>query len=211
MSQNSRSRLPRPALWIAVPVFGVGAIAVAATKAGAPPYLALVLAALGALAVGAFAESRLARIIASIGKIAGGDRYTSLPERIGDGALQTFGAMAETIRRALIEADTVAVDQRRSETEARLHHAGRQFFTGSFRKGIDEVVAAFTSAGERIRGTAAALAQSNRQMAQQVSQSSQATAQAAEDVAGVVVFLCSDAARFMTGQGINVTGGVYMG
>lgn len=30
-----------------------------------------------------------------------------------------------------------------------------------------------------------------------------------EDVAEVVVFLCSDAARFMTGQGINVTGGVY--
>lgn len=31
-----------------------------------------------------------------------------------------------------------------------------------------------------------------------------------EDVAPVVVFLCSDRARFMTGQGINVTGGVYM-
>ena len=31
-----------------------------------------------------------------------------------------------------------------------------------------------------------------------------------EDVAGVVVFLASDEARFMTGQGINVTGGVYM-
>ncbi len=30
------------------------------------------------------------------------------------------------------------------------------------------------------------------------------------DVADVVVFLCSDGARFMTGQGINVTGGVYM-
>lgn len=30
-----------------------------------------------------------------------------------------------------------------------------------------------------------------------------------EDVAGVVVFLASDQARFMTGQGINVTGGVY--
>jgi meso-butanediol dehydrogenase / (S,S)-butanediol dehydrogenase / diacetyl reductase len=30
-----------------------------------------------------------------------------------------------------------------------------------------------------------------------------------EDVADVVVFLCSDAARFMTGQGLNVTGGVY--
>lgn len=31
-----------------------------------------------------------------------------------------------------------------------------------------------------------------------------------EDVADVVVFLCSDGARFMTGQGVNVTGGVYM-
>lgn len=31
-----------------------------------------------------------------------------------------------------------------------------------------------------------------------------------EDVAGVVVFLASDGARFMTGQAINVTGGVYM-
>lgn len=31
-----------------------------------------------------------------------------------------------------------------------------------------------------------------------------------EDVADVVVFLCSESARFMTGQGINVTGGVYM-
>ena len=32
-----------------------------------------------------------------------------------------------------------------------------------------------------------------------------------EDVADVVLFLASDASRFMTGQGINVTGGVYMG
>jgi NAD(P)-dependent dehydrogenase (short-subunit alcohol dehydrogenase family) len=31
-----------------------------------------------------------------------------------------------------------------------------------------------------------------------------------EDVADVAVFLASDEARFMTGQGINVTGGVYM-
>ena len=30
-----------------------------------------------------------------------------------------------------------------------------------------------------------------------------------DDVARVVVFLASDAARFMTGQGINVTGGVF--
>ena len=32
-----------------------------------------------------------------------------------------------------------------------------------------------------------------------------------EDVADVVVFLASESARFITGQGINVTGGVYMG
>ncbi|QKJ86044.1 meso-butanediol dehydrogenase [Paramixta manurensis] len=32
-----------------------------------------------------------------------------------------------------------------------------------------------------------------------------------EDVADVVAFLSSDSARFMTGQGINVTGGVYTG
>ncbi|QCI67106.1 SDR family NAD(P)-dependent oxidoreductase [Phreatobacter stygius] len=31
-----------------------------------------------------------------------------------------------------------------------------------------------------------------------------------EDVADVVLFLCSSQARFMTGQGVNVTGGVYM-
>ena len=31
-----------------------------------------------------------------------------------------------------------------------------------------------------------------------------------EDVSGVVAFLLSDAARFMTGQSINVTGGVFM-
>lgn len=30
-----------------------------------------------------------------------------------------------------------------------------------------------------------------------------------EDVADLVVFLCSSGARFMTGQGVNVTGGVY--
>jgi len=89
------------------------------------------------------------------------------------------------VRAALIEADTVSVDQSRRETEARLHHAGRLFFTGNFRRAVEEVVNTFTSAGERIRRTATELGQSNRDMAQQVTAASDAAAQAAEEVAGV--------------------------
>jgi len=44
-----------------------------------------------------------------------------------------------------------------------------------------------------------------------VSQTPLGRLEAPEDVAGVIVFLASSAARFMTGQAINVTGGVYMG
>jgi hypothetical protein len=56
--------------------------------------LALAVAVFGALAVGCFAEGRLASIIASISKIAGGDRYTSLPALLGDGAIRNFSATA---------------------------------------------------------------------------------------------------------------------
>ncbi len=108
-----------------------------------------------------------------------------MPELVGDGAIQNFSDTAGKIRNALLEADTLAVDQGRRETEARLHHAGQHFFTGNFRRAVDEVVNTFTNAGERIRGTAAELAQTNKLMAQQVTTSSDAAAQAAEDVAGV--------------------------
>ncbi len=183
MSPPRRALIPHPALWIAVPTFAVSLAAACALQAGI--VAALVVGLVGAALVGGFAERRLARIIASIDRIARGDRYTSLPELIGDGAIQRFAGTAETVRAALIEADTVTVDQLRRETEARLHHAGRLFFTGNFRRAVEEVVNAFTSAGERIRRTATELGQSNRQMAQQVTQASDAAAQAAEDVAGV--------------------------
>ena len=185
MPARHRQRLPRPALWIAIPVFCVIALVMAIYMVWLSIPVALTAGLAGALAVGWFAESRLAAIIASISAIAGGDRYTSLPELIGDGAIQSFGDTAGKIRAALLEADTLVVDQGRRETEARLHHAGRHFFTGNFRRAVDEVVSAFTNAGERIRGTAAELAQTNKLMAQQVMTSSDAAAQAAEDVADV--------------------------
>jgi urea transport system substrate-binding protein len=184
MPSPSRSTFARPALWVAVPSFGV-AIGAAGAAAADSYTLAILIAVAGAALVGSYAEARLSRITTSIRKIAAGDRYTNLPELIGDGAIQEFGESAETMRRALIEADTVAIDQLRRETEARLHHDGRVFFTGNFRRAVEDVVNAFTTAGEKIRGTAAELAESNRQMAHQVTTSSDATQQAAEDVANV--------------------------
>ncbi len=49
-----------------------------------------------------------------------------------------------------------------------------------------------------------------RVVAEYVAQTPLGRLEQPEDVADVVVFLCSDRARFMTGQGVNVTGGVYM-
>jgi urea transport system substrate-binding protein len=166
-----------------VPTFVVSLAVAATLQAGIAA--ALVVGLVGAALVGAFAEARLARIISSIDRIARGDRYTSLPELVGDGAIQQFAGTAETVRAALIEADTLTVDQLRRETEARLHHASRLFFTGNFRRAVEEVVNAFTSAGAQIRRTAAELGESNRHMAQQVTAASEAAAQTAADVAGV--------------------------
>ena len=135
MLPQNRPSIPRPALWIAAPTFVVGLAVAAGLQASI--FAALVIAVLGAIAVGIFAERRLARIIFSIDRIARGDRYTSLPNLVGDGAIQRFAGTAETVRAALIEADTVTVDQLRRETEARLHHAGRLFFTGNFRHAVE--------------------------------------------------------------------------
>ena len=187
MSPSKRRSIPRPALWIAVPTFVVSLAVAAGWSVGGllGGAVALGNALFGAILVGCFAEYRLQLIISSIGNIARGDRYTTLPELVGDGAIQDFAGTAETIRTALIKADTLAVDQLRRETEARLHHAGRLFFTGNFRRAVEEVVNAFTSAGAHIRLTAGDLVQSNRDMANKVTEASKAAEHAAEDAAGV--------------------------
>jgi meso-butanediol dehydrogenase/(S,S)-butanediol dehydrogenase/diacetyl reductase len=51
---------------------------------------------------------------------------------------------------------------------------------------------------------------SERVGAEYVAQTPLGRLETTEDVADVVVFLCSHRARFMTGQGVNVTGGVYV-
>jgi meso-butanediol dehydrogenase / (S,S)-butanediol dehydrogenase / diacetyl reductase len=56
----------------------------------------------------------------------------------------------------------------------------------------------------RLRGVS-----SERVVADYIAQTPLGRLEEPQDVADVVVFLCSDQARFMTGQGVNVTGGVY--
>jgi meso-butanediol dehydrogenase / (S,S)-butanediol dehydrogenase / diacetyl reductase len=51
---------------------------------------------------------------------------------------------------------------------------------------------------------------SERVVAEYVAQTRLGRLETPEEVADVVVFLCSHRARFMTGQGVNVTGGVYV-
>lgn len=95
------------------------------------------------------------------------------------------------MRAVLIEADTLTVDQLRREIEARLHHAGRLFFTGNFRRAVEEVVNAFTSAGERIGRTATDLGESNRHVAQQVVEARAATKRTTTELARADETMCN--------------------
>ncbi len=175
----------RPALWIAIPAFGVSGVASIVAAELDSMRAGFVAGATGAILIGWFAEYRLAAIVAALVRLARGDRYASLPEAIGDGTMQKFGDAAEALRSALMDAETVAVDRDRRATESKLRQAGRVFITKRFQSAIDDIVAAFTVAGEKIRVTASALAERNRDMAIKVSHAAQTAEAAASDAAGV--------------------------
>jgi meso-butanediol dehydrogenase/(S,S)-butanediol dehydrogenase/diacetyl reductase len=51
---------------------------------------------------------------------------------------------------------------------------------------------------------------SERVVAEYVAQIPLGRLETPEEIADAVVFLCLDRARFMTGQGVNVTGGAFV-
>jgi urea transport system substrate-binding protein len=179
----------KPAFWLAVPAF-VTALMAIGLYAAFGWIVGVIVAALGALILGWFAEYRLTRLIGGLVRIARGDRFANLPDAVGDGSVQRFGEAAEAMRSALSRADNVAIDRDRRITESQLRQAGRQFITRRFQSAIDDVMAAFSGAGERIRVTAADLAVRNRDMSDRVASAAQSAEAAAIDAAKV-----ADAAR----------------
>lgn len=194
MTPKKSSILARPALWVCAPAFLASAASLAAALTPGGIVLGLAVAVIGAVIIAMLVERRLASVASAIGDIARGDRYTTLPSISADGAIRDFGSAADSMRDALIEADNLAIDQRRQETETKLRHAGHAFFTRRFRGAIDEVVADFSQAGGRISATATDLSERNRQMTKEVSHATEAATAAARDVEGV-----ASAAREMQG------------
>jgi urea ABC transporter urea binding protein len=155
--------------------------------------VAAVVAAFGGAALGLLAGAAAAwlaawhgtrplrRLATSTARIASGDRYAVIPA-LPAGPLAELAEAVQTLRQAIIEADAKAVDQRRREAEARLHYAGRNFFTRQFRDTVDQVTRAFAAGSEQIGHTAADLAQQNRHMHQQVTAASDAAATAGADI-----------------------------
>ncbi|MET0868461.1 MAG: transporter substrate-binding protein [Pseudorhodoplanes sp.] len=177
-------RFRKPAFWLAVPAFLASLLALG-VDASFGPVAGMGVAAAGALAIGFFAESRLARLVGSLVRIARGDRFAILPDAVGDGTVQRFGEAAEAMRATLGHADNLAIDRDRQVTESRLRQAGRQFITRRFQAAIDDVMTTFTQTSERIRVTAADLTARNRDMSDRVANAAQSAEAAASDAARV--------------------------
>jgi methyl-accepting chemotaxis protein len=176
----SRLRDIVPSIWVALPVLAACLVAVLAAVAGG---LAVGLIAAGVTGlIASFAIERPARLLARVaGRIAGGDRYAIVPKQPG-GPLSDLAEAADRLRGAVIEADALVIDQRRREAEARLHYAGRSFFTRRFRSAVDGVTTAFADGSGRIGNTAADLAERNRHMHVRIASASDAAESASNDV-----------------------------
>jgi len=182
---RERGRGDFPNLWVVLPVLGACLVAVLATTTSGLGVGLLAGAVTGFMAAIAI-ERPLRMLSAVVGKIAGGDRYAIVPEQ-PKGPLRDLAAGAETLRQAVIEADALAVDQKRREAEARLHHAGRNFITRRFRETVDEVTTVFADGSERIGDTAADLAERNKHMHVKVASASDTARAVSEDVAEIAV------------------------
>jgi urea transport system substrate-binding protein len=176
--------------WILFPVGAACAVSALVGWGTGSLALGIVTALVGAAAVAWWCEQRLRTVVATIAQIAGGDRYAALPERVGRGALGDSAAAAEAMRQVLIDADALAVDHRSREAEARLHYAGRTFFTQRFRTTVDKLIGVFQSAAEEIQVTAADLGIRNQDVRARTAHAVEAAASAGRDVAAV-----ADAAR----------------
>jgi urea transport system substrate-binding protein len=173
--------------------------AILATEAGGP-LAGLILGGLTGL-IAAFAIERPLRALAQVTeRIAGGDRYAIVPKQ-PKGPLSELAEAAEELRAAVIKADSLAVDQRRREAEARLHYAGRSFFTRRFRSAVDEVTHAFADGSGRIGNTAADLAERNRHMHVRIASASDAAESASEDVNAIAASARSILARIRRSAG----------
>ncbi|MEG6508078.1 transporter substrate-binding protein [Methyloligella sp. 2.7D] len=178
MKSSLKSELP--GWWILLPVLGACLVAILA--AHFVGYFAGLGAALLVGPLAAWAINRRLRMLAgAVAKVSGGDRYATIPEQPA-GPLAELATAAMALQRAAIDADTRVVDQRRREAEARLHYAGRSFFTSQFRDTVDQVTRAFTAGSKEIGHTASDLAERNRYMHEQVQRASQDAATAGADV-----------------------------
>ena len=174
-----------PSGFVAMPVLLACAAAVLVTTM-AGPVLGLLAGAVAGLLAANLIAKRLSRLAAVVAKIARGDRYAIVPKQ-PKGPLAELAAAAETLRAAVIEADSAIVDQRRREAEARLHMASRSFFTRSFRGAVDDVTKAFTDGSAWIGQTAADLEERNRHVHGKVATASDAAKAASADVAAIAV------------------------
>ncbi len=176
--------------WILLPVGSACIVSAVVVWGTGSLLLGIAAAIVGAASAAWWCEQMLRTVVSTIAQIAGGDRYAALPGRIGRGALGDSAAAAETMRQVLIDADALAVDHRSREAEARLHYAGRSFFTQRFRTTVNKLIDVFQSAAEEIQVTAADLGARNDEVRARTAHAVDAAAEASRDVAAV-----ADAAR----------------